>query len=298
MSTTHWQKRMELPGRVTFLDGNGELPKLEVTAGASNAEIYLHGAHITHFQRKGEPPLLFLSQVSRFQAGQPIRGGVPIIFPWFGPREGANMHGFARTTDWELREMVPFPDGDVCLQFVLPDCPEASLLPPFSAEYRVTVGETLTAELVVTNKSTDQPLTFEDCLHTYFHIGDIDAVTISGLRGTRFLDKTQQYAARTEDADQIRITQETDRIYLDTTAPIEIEDTRLRRRIRIEKSGSNSTVVWNPWIAKSQQMPDFGNDEYRTMVCVESGNVAENKVSLPPGGRSSLKVKISSTPLA
>ena len=107
MSTTQWQKMLEIPGRVLFSEGNGDLPRLEINTPWSTAEIYLHGAHITHFQKKGEPPLLFMSKLSRFNAGTPIRGGIPIIFPWFGAREGEAAHGFARTQTWELREVAP-----------------------------------------------------------------------------------------------------------------------------------------------------------------------------------------------
>lgn len=93
-------------GRVSFLDGQGELPMLEVSTPWSTAEIYLHGAHVTHFKKKDEPPLLFVSQCSRFAEGQPIRGGIPVIFPWFGSREGLGQHGFARTKAWEVREFA------------------------------------------------------------------------------------------------------------------------------------------------------------------------------------------------
>src|SRR5438105_223550 len=100
-----------LPGKVTFLDGRGELPMLEVSTAWSTAEIYVQGAHVTHFKKKNEPPFLFLSQCSRFAEGQPIRGGIPVVFPWFGPREGLSQHGFARLKQWELKEFAPAPDG-------------------------------------------------------------------------------------------------------------------------------------------------------------------------------------------
>ena len=99
------------PGRVTFMDGRGELPMLEVSTAWSTAEIYLQGAHVTHFKKKNEPPLLFLSQCSRFAENEPIRGGIPVIFPWFGQREGMGQHGFARVKTWELKEFTPAPDG-------------------------------------------------------------------------------------------------------------------------------------------------------------------------------------------
>src|SRR6266478_1993455 len=228
MASSEAEKKSDLgvPGRVIFLDGRGELPMLEVSTAWSTAEIYLQGAHVTHFTRKNEPPLLFLSQCSRFEEHQPIRGGIPVIFPWFGPREGLPQHGFARLKAWELKEFA-----------------------------------------------------FENCLHTYFEVGAIAEVSITGLKGARYLDRLANLARKTESADAIRIASEVDRTYLDAVGAVEILDPRLRRKIRVEKEGSASTVVWNPWIAKSQQMPDFANDEYQRMVCVESGNVASNNLN-------------------
>src|SRR6266705_1927287 len=103
-------------GRVSFMEGRGEMPMLEVTTAWSTAEIYLHGAHVTHFKKKEGQPLLFLSQCSRFAENEPIRGGIPVIFPWFGPREGMAQHGFARTKNWDLKEFVPAADGSVSVR--------------------------------------------------------------------------------------------------------------------------------------------------------------------------------------
>src|SRR5665213_452427 len=283
MATSQWQKTLEIPGRVLFSEGSGELAKLEINTAWSAAEVYLHGAHISHFQKKDEPPVLFMSQLSRFDESSPIRGGIPVIFPWFGAREGQPAHGFARTQAWELREVTQLPTGAVSLRLGLPDSPAAAMLPDFSADYWITVGKTLTAELIVANLDPGQHLTFEDCLHTYFVIGHISAVSVTGLKGADYLDKTENFSRKTERAEHLKISQETDRIYLDTAAPVEIHDSKLQRRIQIAKTGSLSTVVWNPWAAKAQQMPDFGDEEYEQMLCVESGNVAENRLPLPSG---------------
>jgi glucose-6-phosphate 1-epimerase len=285
------------PGRVSFTDGQGELPMLEITTAISRAELYLNGAHVTHFSRAGEPPLLFMSHCSRFDAGQPIRGGIPVIFPWFGPREGMAQHGFARNKTWELKEFAPAADGSVSVRLRLPDCPEASSFPPLTADYVVTVSDRLRLELIVTNQSAEESLTFENCLHTYLEVSDITAVSVTGLKGATYLDKVANFAQRTEASDRIRISSEVDRIYLNTPQAVEVEDPRLGRRIRIEKQGSLSTVVWNPWIAKAQQMPDFGNDEYQRMICVESGNVSSDQITLPPRESSKLIVELSSLPL-
>ncbi len=281
-------------GRVAFLDGRGEMPMLQVITPWSTSEIYLQGAHVTHFKKKDEPPLLFLSQCSRFEEGQPIRGGIPVVFPWFGPREGLNQHGFARLKNWELKEFAPASDGSVSVRFRLPDYPEASTFLPFTADYIVTVSNILKLELVVTNKSETEEFVFENCLHTYFEVGDINKIFISGLKGVRYLDKVENFLEKTETEEMLRIRSEVDRIYLNTADPVEIVDQSLNRKIRIEKQASLSTVVWNPWIAKAQQMPDFGNEEFERMVCVESGNVAANQIRLPPKESSHLTLMLSS----
>ncbi len=286
-----------LHGRVTFLDGRGDLPMIEITTPQSTAEVYFHGAQVTHFQKRGEPPLLFLSQCSNFADGLPIRGGVPIIFPWFGQAaDKPGQHGIARVRDWELREFASPADGSVTVRFRLRDCADAPGCAPCNVEYAVTVSDTLRAELLVTNKAADD-FEFENCLHTYFAVGDINAVSVLGLRGVNYLDQANGFARHTQSEEAIRVTAELDRIYLDTPHTVEIRDEALRRVIRVEKEGAASTVVWNPWIAKAKAMRDFGDDEYTRMLCVESGNVASNRITLAPGKTARLKVRISSRAL-
>lgn len=284
-------------GRVAFLDGRGDLPMIEITTPWSSAEIYLHGAQVTHFQRHGEPPMLFVSQCSRFQRDAPIRGGIPIIFPWFGKPAGkVAQHGFARLRDWELKEFHSPPDGSLSLRLRMPEGQDPEDSPACAVDYLVTLSETLATELVVVNKSVSE-FTFENCLHTYFAVGDIRDVSIVGLKGVEYLDQPTNFSRHTDTADAIRVTEEVDRAYLNTRGMVEIHDASLRRVIRVEKTGSCSTVVWNPWIAKSKAMPDFGDDEYQRMICVESGNVASDRVTLKPGGTARLKVVLSTAPL-
>ena len=288
-------RKFEIPGRVTFAHGNGGLPKINITTGRSTAEIYLHGAHITGFQKNGEPPLLFMSRLSQFAAGKAIRGGVPVCFPWFGQREGDVIHGFARITEWDLIETAATPDGGVTVRFRLPSTAANAAWPAYRAEFVVAVTDRLAMELIATNESTDRNFDFENCLHTYFAVGDILDVSIAGLKGAHYLDKTDKSARKLESADAIRITAETNRVYPDTPGTVEIRDAKFRRTIRVDKSGSAATVVWNPWT--TQLMPDFDPAEHRQMVCVESGNVGQNKLSLAPGKTAGLKVVLSSRPL-
>ena len=291
-------RKFEIPNRVAFARGNGGLTKINARTDRSTAEIYLHGAHVTGFQKNGEPPLLFLSGRSHFAAGQPIRGGVPICFPWFGPRPGDVTHGFARITEWELIETTATPEGGVKVRFHLPRTKAAESWPPYHAEFIVTVTDQLTMALVVTNRSPDRNFEFENCLHTYFSVGNIREVSLTGLQGAPFLDHAAGAggARRVENDSLLRIMQETNRVYPDATGAVEIRDENLQRTIRVEKFNSRSTVIWNPW--KTQKMPDdFGPAEHQRMVCVESGNAKQNRLSLPSGQTTTLKVVLSSRPL-
>jgi D-hexose-6-phosphate mutarotase len=291
-------RRHEIAGRVEIVNGHGQLPLIRIRTPWSTAEIYLLGAHVAGFQKNGEPPLLFLSAKSYFAPGQPIRGGVPVCFPWFGPRDGEPAHGLARILAWELAETSAAPDGRVTVRLRLP----AELLKPewsiLKTEFVLTVTDTLTMELIATNASPDKTLAVENCLHTYFQVGDISAVSLTGLHTAPFDDFAfgANGARRNGDPAPLRITQETNRVYPDNTATVEIQDEQLKRTICAEKFNSQSTVVWNPWT--TQKMPeDWGVNEHLNMVCVESGNVKQNKLSLAPEKTSALKVVLSSAPL-
>jgi D-hexose-6-phosphate mutarotase len=288
-------RRLEIPGHVEIVNGSGGLPLVKIRTPWSVAEIYLNGAQVTHFQRNGEPPLLFLSAKSHFTTGKSIRGGIPICFPWFGPRENEPAHGFARLAEWQLINTSAAKDGTVTVRFALPQIPGREAWKNLRTEFIVTVADTLTMELIASNESCGETLEIEDCLHTYLHVGDIGAVSIVGLQNAPFDDFAfgAGGARRSADAVPLRITQETNRVYPGNTAAVEIRDENLKRTIHVEKFNSKSTVVWNPWT--TQKMPeDWGQDEHLQMVCVESGNVKQDKIALAPGKSSALKVVLSS----
>ena len=150
-----------------------------------------------------------------------------------------------------------------------------------SATYAVTIGQSLRMEFTV--EHTDgEPFLFEEALHSYFHVGDVRQVTVTGLAGTAYLDKVQKGKEILEGVAPIKIVGETDRIYLDTIGDCVINDAKLNRRITVSKTSSNTTVLWNPWIAKAKAMSDFGDDEWPDMLCIESCNVGPFAVTLQP----------------
>lgn len=281
----------DLPDVVKMSEGSGGLPVLTVRSAAAEADIYLQGAQLTHWQPRGAKPVIFLSERSLFEDGKPIRGGVPVCFPWFGPKPGESAHGFARNHAWQLEE-VALEDEIVQVTLSLESTPEmlARWPHPFQARLIYRVGGTLEMTLEVRNAG-GVPMTFSEALHTYFVVGDAAKTRVTGLEGAEyrdFPDRTQL----TRQEGPIEFTEETDRVYVNTRSTCVLEDPTMQRRIVVEKSGSETTTVWNPWIAKSAALPDFGDDEWKRMVCIETVNALENSVTLEPGGVHRMTAKI------
>lgn len=281
-------RRWEIPDVAQFQEGPGGLVFLEIRTALASAHIFLQGAHVTHFQPAGERPVLFMSGSSFYAPGKPIRGGVPVIFPWFGPRAGfpeAPAHGFARVLPWQVERLTQADSGEVTLVLRLnsDDRTLAEWPHDFTLRYTITVGTSLKMVLSVENRSPES-ITFEEALHTYLAVEDVREACITGLAGTDYLDKVDGFRRKTQGSDPIRITGETDRVYLNTETTCVAEDPKAPRRLRVEKKGSATTVVWNPWIAKAAALPDFGDNEWPQMLCIETTNAAENAVTLAPGG--------------
>jgi glucose-6-phosphate 1-epimerase len=294
------QSQHSISGVIDFAEGNGGLIKAVITTPLARGEVYLHGAHVTHYQPTHQEPVLFLSGKSKWDAAKAIRGGVPICFPWFGSLEGrdtAPAHGFARTSQWEVVTTRSNPDGSATLEFALDgnDDPKSFWPHAFRARYSVTIGSTLRLELTVQHRN-GEPFLYEEALHSYFHVSDVHQVSVTGLAGTPYLDKLQAGKEITEGIAPIKIVSETDRIYLDTTATCVIDDPRFNRKISIAKTGSNTTVLWNPWIAKSKAMADFGDDEWPGMLCIETCNVGPFAVRLAPGESHTMVAEIQALP--
>jgi glucose-6-phosphate 1-epimerase len=287
-----------LPPGVLLDSGRGGLRRLSIDTGICAAELYLHGAHLCRWQPRSQPhPVLWMSEASRFESGAPIRGGVPICFPWFGPKAGdpsAPVHGVARISAWNLDGVALEADGSVVVRLGLDFSSLASphVTHNLMLAYELRLGRGLSMALTVTNPA-DVPATFEVALHTYLAVGDVRQASVAGLEGVTYVDKVDGAKRRTQTEALITIAGETDRLYLDTGAAITLTDPGLGRRIRVEKTGSRSSVVWNPWVAKSRAMADFGDDEWPGMICLETANAADNAVTVPPHASQTMTATIS-----
>lgn len=242
-----------------------------------SAEFTLHGAHVLAYQPANrDRSILFVSDQAIFERGKPIRGGIPICFPWFGSNaEDASLpaHGWARTSEWELIETARSSNQVIVRMALSQDEIQVTVELVFGAELSVDVA-------VINNR--DVPLSFEIALHTYFQIHSIDDVELTGLESVPYVDQLKN-VTHPGDNLEIRFTEETDRIYQGIVEQITLMEKSANSRVRAVPRGSQSTVVWNPWIEKSKRMADFGDDEYLRMCCVETANVRANKIVLGPG---------------
>jgi glucose-6-phosphate 1-epimerase len=287
-------KQFAIPGVVQITAGNGGLPRISITSPAATAEIYLHGAQVTSWRPVGHEDVIFLSEHSQFETGKAIRGGIPVCFPWFRNKVDdpkAPSHGVVRTKAWELDSVESHGDTVVVSLSTISDAGTRAWWPyDFHLVHRATIGAELIQELVTTNTGA-APARFEEALHTYYRVGAATQVRISGLDGVAYLDNTDGNREKRQAGD-IVFTAQTDRAYLDTTHAVEIADPVLRRRIRLEKQNSRTTVVWNPWSTGAQTLSDLGDEEWRTMACVEASNMRVYPVDLAPGQQHTMKTVI------
>lgn len=267
--------------------GNHDLVEARIATAASEATILLHGAHLTRWNPAGTQPVIYMSPKSAFAADKPIRGGIPVLYPWFASGwDGKHqpMHGFARVTEWTVQSTHLDPTGDVHLTLTLPGTPDLqkSGYGECAATLQFRIGKELSITLEVTNHG-EQPIVFEEGLHTYFAVGDIHQTTTEGLQGTTYLDKRDNFAKKTQTDRLLHYTRDVDQVHLSTASPLTIHDTANHRDIHILKGGSDTTVTWNPWSVMTPTLPDLAPDSWEHFVCVETVNAADNRITLAPG---------------
>lgn len=281
---------------IHFEEGPGGFALAHLHSEHGSASVSIYGGHVLSYQPTGHEPVLWVSEHAQYKTGKAIRGGIPVIWPWFGPDPlslGRPSHGFARTSTWEVKSSQVRDNGDVELTLGLQESDATLTLwhHSFRAEISVVLSTALNVELSVINTG-DHPFDYTGALHTYFNVSAIENVSIHGLEDASYIDQLDDMRIK-EQAGAITFKEETDRIYIDSRATCQLIDSGLNREIRVEKAGSKSTVIWNPWIDKSKRMSDFGDDEWKTMLCIETANAGTDVITLNRGGQYMLSTRIS-----
>ncbi len=275
-----------IEGSLNFKLGKGDMPVIEINNTFAQASIALQGAHILSFQPKGEAELIWMSEDARFASGKSLRGGVPICWPWFGPHASDTSlpgHGPARTVAWKPIASTSLDDGrtSISLEMQQNDQVKAMCGHPLQVQLHIVIGKSLEIALETKNLG-DTSFTLGQALHTYFNISDVRKVHVQGLEGCEYLDKVDGFTRKKQDG-AVTISQETDRVYVNTGSQMRIVDEGMERVIVIRNQGSASAIVWNPWVETATKMGDLGQDGYLNMLCVETANALDDVVELAAG---------------
>jgi glucose-6-phosphate 1-epimerase len=280
------------------------LPTLLIDTALARCEVALFGAQVLSFIPKSDGRDVLWCSASHLKPGKPVRGGVPICWPWFSKQNvsaSSPQHGFVRTLEWQLTSQSSLASGEIVLEFTPPAFPA---LPPDSSAWpancsvrmELVIGETLTQILRTQNHSA-QALVLTQALHTYFRVGDVRQVTVEGLQGHDYLDKLLDFAAAKQTAPWTFV-DSCDRIYMDMPGRSSIIDPIWKRKIQIDSLASASTVVWNPGALGVQSFDDIPPSDWPQYLCIEVANCSpRDSVSLAPGATATIQQTLTVTTL-
>ncbi|KAI9207985.1 galactose mutarotase-like domain-containing protein [Polychytrium aggregatum] len=251
---------------------------VQLSFANSSVTIFYFGATVTSWTVDGHERL-FLSSKALLDSSKAIRGGIPLVFPHFGSVSYSKLpqHGFARNSTWKFLGAVKDSSDEVVVQFELrpelvPEHLRALWQHDFRLVYTVRLADrTLTTSLRAENPGSESFL-FTSLLHTYLRIANVDDVAVRGFENRQYLDKVTP-GTFTETRSEAKIAMEVDRVYQQVDGEVLVENTHIGD-VRIHKTNFPDVVLWNPWIEKAQAMADFGDEEYKNMVCVEVGSVS------------------------
>jgi glucose-6-phosphate 1-epimerase len=280
------EDKFSIEGEVGFAELENDLIFLTVSNRYADVDICLYGAQVTSFRPHDSMEVLWLSPDSYFEVGKAIRGGIPVCFPWFGPHKTDSempQHGFARLMYWDVISTATLPTDETLIRLQLCSSDETKAYWPydFCAELSVLVGHKLAVTLKVTNTS-DVQFEYTCALHSYFGLSAIENLSIVGLEGITYYNQ-QTGEKEIQEESVLQIQEPVTRHYLDTETPVYIYDSIFRRHIKVDKSGSKVTTVWNPGEETCSQIGDLPDDAWETFVCVEAVNAFDFPIYLAPG---------------
>ena len=271
----------ELPESVRLTEPSPGYPVLDIRHPRCSARVALHGAHVMEWQpASADAPVLYLSPDAVYREGKAIRGGIPICWPWFNahPTDPSQpSHGHARTQFWDLDAV---DEDKLGIHLSLSFRHEG-----LTAWVDILLGEALEISLH-TNNHGSRPVPLSGALHTYLAVSSAPQVQIDGLDGDLYLDTVGPRVERRQDG-LVFFDGEVDRIYENDSSTL-LVDPGYERVIVIEKEGSPSTVVWNPWVEKAGTLADLPDEGWRDFVCIEAAIANDRAIILAPGGSHTL----------
>ena len=256
---------------------------------SASCHIALHGAHVTSYIRNGVERF-FVSEQAIMDGTKPIRGGVPICWPWFGQlhpdiQEHKIAHGLVRNQPWRI--LAQTHSENTSSVTLSPSNLDQSLWPKgLSCIVKITLNESLEIRLTSINDSSE-PITFTAALHSYFAVSDVSEIQLRGFgKAHQYIDNNS--GLRYDFDDEIYpIHDEVDRVHLLPAPSTTIE---CDAAVTMTHQGHDSLVVWNPGVDKAMSLGDLANEEYRQFLCIETAMTQGHTLS--PNGRHTISQRI------
>ena len=270
---------------------------INVQNAFASAQITTHGGCVLSYTPNNGEDLLWVSPTAIYNGQKPVRGGVPVCWPWFGANAqdaSAPAHGFVRNAVWHLDHVANLDSGvtEIVLSFDSNADTLAIWPHNFHLALKIEVGEKLAMSLITSNLN-DHDIQITEAFHTYFNVADARNLVINGLEGSTHLDKLSGAPAESQ-IETLTLVPPMDSVYLDQTGDVSIADAGHQRRIVIEKQHADSAVVWNPGPETVKGFADVPDDLWPEFVCVEAGNIFDNAVMIASGDKHTMTMMLSS----
>ncbi|KAI9092282.1 hypothetical protein K1719_027782 [Acacia pycnantha] len=294
------------PIQMVFVEqtkGNNGLDKIVLReVSGFSAVVYLYGGQVTSWKTNRGEELLFTSKKTEFIPPKPIRGGIQLCFPEFTIQNNERF-GFARNKLWSVDhspELATNSTHKASIDLILKHSEEERWIFPHKFEFRLRI--TLRPDGVLTLISRIRNIdakkfAFAFAYNAHFRLSDVGEVRIEGFETHDYLDNLKDKERFTEQGNALTLEGEVDRVYINTPREIAIIDHERKRTYVLDKDGLPDAGVWNPWDKKAKALPDFGNDEYLQMICVQPAACTGKKgVTINPGQEWTGKLEVSLVP--
>lgn len=279
----------------------------ELSAVGGELSSTNYGAQVLSWTPSSGLPVIQTSPLSDPATAHSIRGGIPLCFPWFGRADRSHIdlpqkapaHGFARNSVWETIECTEYSIHYRLVHAADPHAPAdspAAIFPhSFVADMQITLSSDLILTFSVLNTDNHE-WDFEAAFHSYITVGDVKDILLFGLQDAPYMDALTD-VSRTQHEYDLCFVRQTDRVYR-SDASMTLVDPRFRRRLLIDTDNTGSVVVWVPWHEGVAALPDMPQECWECCVCVEVGNIWDDKISLQPGQTHTMTMRISSEDLS